>query len=435
MGFVLVHVEGPLYLSSRPRSERDVALLRREGIGAVVSLTEERPLPMPASIAHLHKGFPDGSHPSQTLLAEIYAFIDTHRRDTNVLVHCGAGVSRSAGIVVGQLLREHPGWTWERALHGLHAKHFVWVSLETRESVMAFVGARAGRRRSRAIGRRDAEALRLVERACAVELREVPSVACDMWGYAVTDGHVSELGLDGRGLAELPEAVCRLVALRRLRLRGNRLARVPAALGDLDGLEHLDLSDNRLTSLPDELGRLARLAELNLARNRFAALPRVVPHLAGLRSLYLHCNRLARLPDDLAEMGSLEEIYLHDNRLACLPASVGRLARLRRLGVIANPLARLPESLGGLVRLSALAASKCQLGTLPDALGRLPDLEYLDVSDCRLTALPPGLLALSRLRKLDLRGNPLDTLTAACERWLGELAARGCVVMRAGRRA
>jgi len=34
-----------------------------------------------------------------------FDFIDTHRKNTNVLVHCFVGVSRSATIIIGYIMK------------------------------------------------------------------------------------------------------------------------------------------------------------------------------------------------------------------------------------------------------------------------------------------------------------------------------------------
>lgn len=37
---------------------------------------------------------------------ESYAFIDEHLKDSNVLIHCQAGVSRSASVVIAYLIKK-----------------------------------------------------------------------------------------------------------------------------------------------------------------------------------------------------------------------------------------------------------------------------------------------------------------------------------------
>ena len=97
-----------LWISGQPFAD-DHIQLQKCGIIAVCSLTDD-PFSFPEHIAHLQLQIEDrideeiSQHFDTT-----YKFIEEHRQKGNVLVHCMAGVSRSATICTYYLMRK---WRW-----------------------------------------------------------------------------------------------------------------------------------------------------------------------------------------------------------------------------------------------------------------------------------------------------------------------------------
>ncbi|MFX1322485.1 MAG: dual specificity protein phosphatase family protein [Promethearchaeota archaeon] len=122
---------------------------KKIGITAIVNLMEENLYnPNSQGFAYLHKGFPDDWYPPHNYLEEILSFIDTNIKNGKVLVHCSMGVSRSGGIIVAWLLKEHPSWSWSDALNYVKKSRLIYPAIEIKESVLDYLESKEGYRRS-----------------------------------------------------------------------------------------------------------------------------------------------------------------------------------------------------------------------------------------------------------------------------------------------
>lgn len=94
----------------------DTELLRRSKIKSVLTVMRYKGLPscyqvnnLPADIEHMHIEVYDSDAPESSLLPHLRKcvdFISAGRQRGGVLVHCFAGVSRSATAVVAYLLAQ-----------------------------------------------------------------------------------------------------------------------------------------------------------------------------------------------------------------------------------------------------------------------------------------------------------------------------------------
>lgn len=109
-------IAGVLAGSRRPggrnghaRLDAELAWLRSQGIGAILTLTEE-PLEPSIVVEHsfvtLHLPVADLTPPTPEQLADALAFIDRQRAtDRPVLVHCLAGQGRTGTVLAAYLIR------------------------------------------------------------------------------------------------------------------------------------------------------------------------------------------------------------------------------------------------------------------------------------------------------------------------------------------
>ena len=118
------------------------------GITAIVNVMEDDLYdPSPLGFYYLFKGFPDDWYPPHSFIKEILDFINLHIKNGKVLVHCAMGISRSGGMIVAWLLREHPDWSWNDALEYVNRSRLIYPAVEIRESVLDYFESIEGHRR------------------------------------------------------------------------------------------------------------------------------------------------------------------------------------------------------------------------------------------------------------------------------------------------
>lgn len=116
---------GGLHLSDIS-SAQDRAYLENNKITCILTVTQCDAMIVPSDLIQHHKIIPAEDDPSFKLnqfFIECFQFIHDHRnKGRNVLVHCSAGVSRSATIVIGYLMTIIPELTFESALMNARKK-------------------------------------------------------------------------------------------------------------------------------------------------------------------------------------------------------------------------------------------------------------------------------------------------------------------------
>ena len=126
----------------------DFKRLKETGITAIVNLMEENVYnPRPHGFAYLYRGFADDWYVPHEFLKEIFEFIDYHIEKGKVLVHCARGVSRSGGIIVAWLLKEHDNWTWDKAVEYVSKSRLIYPAVEIKESILEYFESIENRRR------------------------------------------------------------------------------------------------------------------------------------------------------------------------------------------------------------------------------------------------------------------------------------------------
>jgi atypical dual specificity phosphatase len=119
-----------LAVGSFPNATTSVSRLRREGITAVLSLTEKHERLVPEDVAHSflweQVPIPDGYKggiPTEAQFAQTIQILDRwYRKGHVVYVHCLAGVGRSASVCALYVSQEK-GLTLKEAIAHVKAQH------------------------------------------------------------------------------------------------------------------------------------------------------------------------------------------------------------------------------------------------------------------------------------------------------------------------
>ncbi len=137
-------VPGRLAVMNRPglygSLEEDLAFLREQQVGAVVSLTSS-PLPADAvranGMEYLHEAIADFTAPTAEQIDRIMDFVVRHADGVGrtVLVHCGAGLGRSGTVAAAYLVRQ--GWEPRAAI--ARVRELRPFSVETEEQEQAVI--------------------------------------------------------------------------------------------------------------------------------------------------------------------------------------------------------------------------------------------------------------------------------------------------------
>jgi len=129
----------PARVTQAESLDADLDWLATQGIGAILSLTEE-PLPSEPlrqrGIVALHLPIPDQTAPTQQELLAALDFIDQQLvAGRGVLAHCRIGEGRTGAILAAYLIRQ--GATYEQALARLRAVRSTAISSPEQQAALA----------------------------------------------------------------------------------------------------------------------------------------------------------------------------------------------------------------------------------------------------------------------------------------------------------
>lgn len=131
-----------LFISDRPYAH-DCERMQKLGIIAIVNLTG---LPLDALLQDHFTILTVKIYEelSPEMFDQIFSYIDQYSTKGKVLVHCGSGLARSGAIVTAQILRTHPGWTWQKAYKYVQQKHNIKIPPLLRERLMKYLDQKFG---------------------------------------------------------------------------------------------------------------------------------------------------------------------------------------------------------------------------------------------------------------------------------------------------
>jgi len=134
-------VDEGLAVSGRPVTRGQIIWLKKAGIGAILSLTEDRIPPVfleGLDIVYGHLPIPDHEPPTIDSILRSVKFIEEARsQGRSVLVHCAAGQGRS-GTIAAAFMMYSKGVSWGDALGWIRALRPGSVDPVQEEALRAF---------------------------------------------------------------------------------------------------------------------------------------------------------------------------------------------------------------------------------------------------------------------------------------------------------
>ena len=107
------HLIDHIYIGNA-EDARDMELLRRQEIGVVINLTEV-PGPIYDGVDYFQLNQADNAPVPTGTIDLFFEFLDSLSDHRPVLIHCAAGISRTAAFTAALLVRRY-GMSWEGAL-------------------------------------------------------------------------------------------------------------------------------------------------------------------------------------------------------------------------------------------------------------------------------------------------------------------------------
>lgn len=148
---------------------------------------------------------------------------------------------------------------------------------------------------------------------------------------------VQSIIANGKGMQEIPDAICYVDNLRKLDISANNIIKIPYCIGfHAMTLSDLDLSSNQITDI-DPLVDVKMLRKLNLKDNQLNHLPTNIGNLTQLVELNLSNNALKTLPLNMAQLVYLHHLDLSDNQLTEVPKFLPYLVNLKTINLAGNP--------------------------------------------------------------------------------------------------
>jgi len=228
---------------------------------------------------------------------------------------------------------------------------------------------------------------------------------------------IQEVWSNDLWLSNVPNEVCNLTQLKKLKLINPEIKKLPEWIENLTQLQELNLSFTHITELPETIGKLIQLEKLNLSFTHITELPESIGNLIQLQRLIILGEiLLTKLPESISKLTKLFDLDLGGAYIKKLPESIGNLIQLQRLRLSNTQITELPESIGNLAQLEYLDLSNTQITELPESIGNLAQLEYLDLSNTQITELPEALSRLPKLVAIYLSSNDTVQIPASLAR-------------------
>ncbi|GEQ68273.1 hypothetical protein JCM33374_g1940 [Metschnikowia sp. JCM 33374] len=219
--------------------------------------------------------------------------------------------------------------------------------------------------------------------------------------------HLQDLDLSYNDLAKIPDSIGKLTKLVKLNLSTNKLSKcLPQAMSKLVELKRLDIRYNRISNI-DVLGSLPNLEVMYASKNFISSFS---DKMEKLRLLHLDRNPITSLEFEIV-LQMLTVLDLSKAKVTALPAEfVSKIPHVEKLVLDRNYLVTLPDEIGNLPKLNHLSLFGNNIQNIPASIGQLSSLQYLDLHSNNIESIPSEIWNLHSLTYLNLSSNILSTI-------------------------
>jgi Leucine-rich repeat (LRR) protein len=240
--------------------------------------------------------------PNANLLQHLdncFEFIeDAKKKGGNVLVHCAAGQSRSASVVIAYVMKTMKMNFKDAYQHVWNSRCCLFVNSGFVKQLELFsnIGCEY-----------EGDAF---ESHLKNEIKNSTNhLELSMLRLNEFNGNVSEnlthLNLSYNNLSALG-GIHYLIHLKELNLSHNQFKEISSDIGELSNLEDLNLSHNKLSLLNSKIFNLKKLKKLDVSKNEISCIPDSIDFLENLEILILKNNLLKDLKIELKSLRVLD---------------------------------------------------------------------------------------------------------------------------------
>jgi len=238
------------------------------------------------------------------------------------------------------------------------------------------------------------------------ELREVDAEDIRLQQHLVDDllMHSKKLkGINLKGIKSLPDCICELDHLERLRIYAAGTLDVPDCMSEMKNLKQLEIGG--LDTVDETVWNIASLQTLEIRGNHFGAIPKTLGTMKNLLSLKINVVGTIHFPEEFGELESLENLEISGVKDTLkLPKQFHKLKNFKRLAMNHVKMKIFPD----LSKCNLMCDVNVTAAYIDSFVGDFSNMPYLQrfviEGEIKYNSFPTGIEQSTLLGILSLKG-------------------------------